>query len=335
MFSLLHAFLATATTIAFAATSPNPFNSLTCCETLAKNTKAAVLWPDSETYSARVDSYFSPTARLQPHCILQPLTAAEVSVAVQTLVHGPCKFAIRSGGHMAIPGWSNIEDGVTIDLGWMNKTVRHPKNSTASLQPGTTWGGVYSTLDDLGVMVAGGRAYTVGVGGLILGGGNSFYAARKGLVCDTVVQFEVVLASADVVLASRTENSDLFRVLKGGGNNFGVVTSIDVEAFEGGSLWGGLVMYPESTAEQQFEALTAFHGKLEEDPFSSAIVMDTYLSEVGGDPLFFNVFDYTAPVARPASFNHFLDIPGNFSDTTRIANMTSLAQELVQPSKFR
>jgi len=106
-----------------------------------------------------------------------------------------CQFAIRSGGHTTWAGSNNIENGVTIDLGLMNTTTYNEETMIASIQPGSRWGGVYSTLDPKGVTVAGGRAATVGVSGFITGGGNSFYSAQKGFSCDTVTNFEVVLAS--------------------------------------------------------------------------------------------------------------------------------------------
>ena len=227
--------------IALAAlTTVNAETASHCCAALADAGLAdGILLPNEDTYDARIASYFSETARLRPKCIFQPRNAAEIATAVTTLVNAepePCKFAVRSGGHSSIPGASSIEDGVNIDLGLMNSTTYHENNQTVAIQPGAQWGSVYKTLDSLGVMVAGGRASTVGVGGLVLGGGNSFYAARGEMVCDNVVQFEVVLASGDVVLANREQNSDLFQVLKGGCSNFGIVTRNDLEAFEGSDL---------------------------------------------------------------------------------------------------
>lgn len=73
----------------------------------------------------------------------------------------------------------------------MNSTTYHPENNTAAVLPGARWLSVYETADRYGVAVAGGRAATVGVAGLALGGGNSFYAGRKGMVCDGVANFEV------------------------------------------------------------------------------------------------------------------------------------------------
>lgn len=153
------------------------------------------MYPDSELYDERIESYWSEAAQLTPTCIIQPLDAGEVAKTVTTLVQTndtyPCKFAVRSGGHTTWAGANNIIDGVTIDLGNMNSTTYHAENSTAAVLPGARWLSVYQTLDKQNIAVAGGRAGTVGVAGLILGGGNSFYAGRKGMVCDNVANFQV------------------------------------------------------------------------------------------------------------------------------------------------
>ena len=103
----------------------------------------------------RVDSYFSIAARLKPSCIFTPSDVVEVSKGgVRAPTQHECSFAIRSGGHMHIPGSSNIEDGVTVDFAQMANTKYYAENSTASVQPGAIWGDVYKTLDKEGVMVA-------------------------------------------------------------------------------------------------------------------------------------------------------------------------------------
>lgn len=146
-------------------------------------------------FADRAAMHWSLAARLTPRCILLPRDADEVSQAVKWLVQGSrteaCKFAVRSGGHTNWPGAADIQCGVLLDLGYLNSTTYHPENQTAAIQPGARWGAVYDTLLPLGVNVAGGRAPTVGVGGYILGGGNSFYAAQQGYVCDTVANFQV------------------------------------------------------------------------------------------------------------------------------------------------
>lgn len=155
--------------------------------------------PNDEGYAARAAMQWSLAARLTPRCIVLPQSTNEVSQFVTTLVQAnqnqTCEFSVRSGGHTVWPRASSIEYGVMLDLGLLNSTIYNPENSTASIQPGARWGSVYSTLLPQGVVVPGGRAADVGVGGFILGGGNSFYAARKGYVCDNVANFQVRLYS--------------------------------------------------------------------------------------------------------------------------------------------
>lgn len=137
--------------------------------------QSKIVYPNSTAYRESVESYFALNAQLEPTCILQPLSTEDVSLALSALVNTgmnePCQFAIRSGGHTPWAGASNIEAGVTIDLSMMNSTTYHVENSSASILPGARWSSVYETLIPLGVMVPGGRASFVGVGGLIIGGG--------------------------------------------------------------------------------------------------------------------------------------------------------------------
>lgn len=135
-----------------------------------------MVYPSSSSYKTSVDSYWSAQAQLSPACIVRPTSPQDVSLAVKTLVTAsrknyPCRFAVRGGGHTAWAGASNIQGGVTIDLSLMSKTTYDKKTSTASIGPGSRWVNVYQVLDQLGVSVPGGRAGSVGVAGLTLGGG--------------------------------------------------------------------------------------------------------------------------------------------------------------------
>ncbi|KAK4631820.1 FAD-dependent monooxygenase sdcF [Fulvia fulva] len=311
-----------------------------CCSALETAGLAErLIYPGYEAYDIQVNKYFSTSARLTPSCFPRPEAATEVSIAVTALVEAnktqPCQFAVRSGGHMHYAGAAGIESGVTIDLGKMNDVVvNFVQNGTISVGPGAVWGDVYDTLDKMAFMVVGGRSYSVGVAGLILGGGNSYFAAREGLACDNVAEFEVVLADGSIVTANKHENVDLHQAFKGGGPNFGIVTRVHLVAYPGGDVFGGLMLYPESTAQQQFEALLNYGDKIEQDPFDSAIVIEMYLSTMKV-PLFMNAYEYTAPVQHPAVFEEFFAIPGNISDTTGIRNMTSLARGLEQQKTHR
>lgn len=104
--------------------------------------------PGEDHFEARTASYWSRTSQLRPWAIVQPRDAHEVSTALKTLVATPgCQIAIRSGGHMASPGASSIEDGVTIDLGLLNSTTYDAKDNLARLGPSARWGDVYAELE--------------------------------------------------------------------------------------------------------------------------------------------------------------------------------------------
>ncbi|KAF2803591.1 FAD-binding domain-containing protein [Mytilinidion resinicola] len=312
--------------------------NVTCGALADAGLASRITYPGSTIYEERVDSYWSLTAQLTPWCILQPHNAKEVSTAVKALVKAnkkeECLFAVRSGGHTTWPGAANIENGITIDLGLMNSTTYIASNNTAQVLPGSRWLGVYETLDALGIAAAGGRAATVGVAGLAIGGGNSFYAARKGLVCDNIAQYEVVLASGEIIYANNKTNTDLFRALKGGTGNFGIVTRLDLETFQGQDLWGGVVTYPNSTTDAQIEAFVNFGNNIVNDQYGSAIVIWQYTTQ-NAATILINAYEYTKPQAWPPAFDEFKAIPNRTSDSMRFTNMTDLTIELEQAAGYR
>ena len=294
------------------------------------------LFPGQAAFESRIGSYFDIKQQdLTPHCIVQPKDPEEVALAVKILTATRlCKFAIRSGGHTPYAGASNIEDGVTLDLQFLNAVQYDAKNNLVKVGPGAQWNDVFNTLEPLGVMTTGGRSSSVGVGGLTLGGGISYFSPEHGLICDNVLEFEVVLANGSITTASKTKNPDLFTVLKGGNNNFGIVTSFKFATFSYSGLWGGLVIYPESTIRDHFKALVKFADNMDENLKGAVIVIPMYQSALGAD-LILNVYDYAEPVSRPAAYDEFLAIPGNISDTTGIRNMSSLAAELAGSTTHR
>jgi len=158
-----------------------------------------VLYAYDKQYRDRIASYWSVSAQLSPDCIIQPVSTTEVSQTMRILAgNAACvktNFAVRGGGHMPWAGSNNIDHGITIDLGLIHTTTFNADTEIASVGSGSRWAEVYAALEPYGVTVAGGRTGTVGVAGFLMGGGNSFYTAEKGFACDTVVNFEVVLAT--------------------------------------------------------------------------------------------------------------------------------------------
>ncbi|KAH8647854.1 hypothetical protein BX600DRAFT_484441 [Xylariales sp. PMI_506] len=217
-----------------------------------------------------------------------------------------------------------VNDGVTVDLGLMNVTTYDGKTGTASVQPGSRWRDVYETLDPLEMTVPGDRAAGVGVAGFLTGGG---------FACDNIVNFEVVLASAEIVNANAAENSDLFLVLKGGQSNFGIVTRFDMQAFETPPLWGGVVMYPKTTTVQAIDACVAWTDNVQNYPDGSAIVFWTYQPAIQDTIIVAAYHDISGTVAAPA-YDKLLAIPGNLSSHLRTASHLDLTVELEQPEGY-
>ncbi|TLD32549.1 FAD-binding domain-containing protein [Venturia nashicola] len=297
-----------------------------------------VTYPNQTAYEASLSSYFDGKSRLTPNCIVQPTSAEEVSTVVKLLTASnysePCQFAVRSGGHTPIPGSNNVDDGVTIDLLYMNGTTYNADTQLASISPAARWGSVYAALEPLGRMVPGGRGSTVGVGGYLLGGGISHYAALVGLSCDNVVNFEVILADGRIANANQTTNPDLFTALKGGNNNFGIVTRYDMETFESEDLWGGIVTYPSSTADQHFQALVNFGLNPNRDPHAAIIVFQGYSTASATDVVRV-AFDYTKPIPYPNAYQEFFAVTNNISDTTKIQPMSAVAAEFASTTTTR
>lgn len=220
-----------------------------------------VQYPGGEYYSA-FNRRWSENAVLKPSCIFLAASADDVSMAVRILTsaagqtNASCPFAIASGGTSTSPGANNIDGGVTIDLTLIDQVQLLYNNTVASIGAGTSWPKVYEAMSGTRRAVAGGD--DTGVGGMILAGGISPFSSRVGLTVDTVLNFEVVLASGEIVNANQTSHSDLFSALKGGGNNFGIVTRIDLVAFRNSALWGGEINVPIDSTGAVLSSLNYF-----------------------------------------------------------------------------
>ncbi|KAM7183372.1 hypothetical protein V8F20_012640 [Naviculisporaceae sp. PSN 640] len=316
-----------------------------CCLAISLVLQNKVHFPGSPGYTASLGSYASlQEIAVQPRCIVTPQSTHDVSTAVRilstTTLAGSsrgCQFAIRSGGHGTFAGYANIEGGVTLDLSGLNSiTVQTSSSPDAapivSVGTGAHWGAVYSTLDPLNLSVNGGRAASVGVGGLTLGGGLSFFGPRYGWTCDTVTNFEVVLFDGRVVNANSNSNSDLLWALRGGTNNFGVVTRIDLQSFPQGNLWGGQEVHTMDALDAQMSFLASFSDPATYDEYSSLITSFAYNNPATGGPaisVIVNQIEYTQPVANPPAFQPLTEgLPPPLFSTQRITNLTDITTEV-------
>jgi FAD/FMN-containing dehydrogenase len=282
--------------------------------------------PGSEGHTSCVSSYWAQQQQQAepPACVVTPRSAEDVSTAVRCIVStaesvqddpaeaAACRFAIRSGGHLPVTGAASQAGGVVLDLRLLNAVEVSPDKGTARIGAGATWGEVYAKLDPLGLSVAGGRAAQVGVGGLTTGGGYSFMSPRYGWTCDTVASFQVVLADGAIVEANASENADLWWALRGGGNNFGVVTAVAMETFEVAKIWGGNVFYPLSTIDDQLKAFVDFNSADGYDENASLITNFGYAAGQGA--AIANNIEYIKAEENPAVFAPMMKIPSLFSN---------------------
>ncbi|KAF7554388.1 hypothetical protein G7046_g6841 [Stylonectria norvegica] len=314
-----------------------------CCTALAKAGLAdKIIYPKQKLYTERMDSYWSESAALDPYCIALPETDHDVSTIMKVLVHDSCKFGIRGGGHGSFALSNSIQDGVTVDFGYMNNTKYDEVNKLVNVQPGAHWQYVYDTLAPYGIVVAGGRAGTVGVGGFTTGGGNSFHSASHGMSCDNVANWNLVLADGSIANANATHNPDLYQAMKGGTGNFGLITSFDMYPieFEDPSnpvIWGGNLLYNTTATAGVIDALVEFTDNVYRDENSTSIVYWAYLPALVGGTILNAAIENTKAEVKPAAFDGYYAVEGRTSDTTKVDEMSAVTLALGsgQPAGFR
>ncbi|KAL9092032.1 MAG: hypothetical protein Q9159_001030 [Coniocarpon cinnabarinum] len=313
-----------------AAPSRDAYSDL--CQSIQSILNSQVCYNGSSSYADSLQQYFSiQEASLHPKCFVDPTSAQDVATIVRAISqarkqNNEIQFAVKSGGHTAWPGSANIDGGITIDLKNLNTVQVSEDQKSTSIGPGARWRDVYSKLDAMGLSVVGGRAAQVGVGGLTLGGGMSFFSPKEGFACDNVIEFEIVLADGSIQQANNQTNRDLWTALKGGSNNFGIVTRFTVNTFQQGQLWGGINFSPGSAIPSQLQAFHNFTSDPNYDENAALIQSITYNSTRGTIGVANNMH-YTIPVEKPEALKPFWNAESQYS-TLRTTDLLDLTTEL-------
>ena len=185
-------------------------------------------------YNAMIDRH--------PAVVIRCTNVGDIVAAVNFARENELDLAVRGGGH-SVPGFGTCDDGVVIDLSGMRGVTVDPANRTARAEGGATWGDFNDATHAHGLATTGGIISTTGVAGLTLGGGIGYLARGFGLSCDNLISAEVVTADGQSVVASEDENADLLWALRGGGGNFGVVTSLEFRLHPVETIYGGPMFF--------------------------------------------------------------------------------------------
>jgi FAD/FMN-containing dehydrogenases len=193
-------------------------------DVLRSTIRAEILEPASPGYDEARRLWNGMIDR-RPAAIVRCTSAEDIAAAVRFAAREDLYPAIRAGGHN-VAGLASVDEGLVIDVSPMKRITVDPVARTATSEPGLTWADFDAATQAHGLATTGGVNSTTGIAGLTLGGGVGWLMGRFGLTCDNTLAYALITAEGQRVRASSEENPDLFWALKGGGGNFGVVTSI-------------------------------------------------------------------------------------------------------------
>jgi len=229
---------------------------------LRGNLRGTVALPGEDGYDAARTIWNAMVDR-RPALVARCLGAADVINAVKLARDEGLLVAVRSGGHN-IAGNAVCDGGFLIDLSLMKSVRVDPTSGTARVEPGATLADFDKEAQAFGLATPLGINSTTGVAGLTLGGGFGWTTRKFGLTIDNLISADVVTADAKLIRANETEHQDLFWALRGGGGNFGIVTSFEFKLHQlGPEVLSGLIVHP---LEKAAELLPQFRRIANEAP---------------------------------------------------------------------
>ena len=254
--------------------------------------RGALLRPGDDGYEA-ARTLWNAMIDKRPALIVRCVGVADVIQAINFARTHDLLVAVRGGGHN-VAGNAVCDGGLMIDLSPMKSVHVDPVRRTARAEPGATWREFDHETQAFGLATTGGVIPTTGVAGLTLGGGIGWLMGSYGLSCDNLLSVDVVTADGRLLQASATENPDLFWGVRGGGGNFGVVTSFEYQLHAVGQVLGGMVIHPVERARDVLKFYREF-TRTAPDALTSMAVC---LTSPEGAPVVALLVCYNGPLAE-------------------------------------
>ncbi len=204
--------------------------------------RGALIQPGDASYNEARKVYNAMHDR-RPGVIVQAANVADVLATVKFARVYDCELAVRGGNHSA-PGFGSCDGGVVLDLSRLRGIRVDPARRTVRAEGGCTWGDLNHATYAFGLATTGGIVSTTGIAGLTLGGGMGYLTRRCGLSCDNLLSADVVTADGEFVTCNEEREKDLFWAIRGGGGNFGVVTSFQYRLHPVADIFGGPTFFP-------------------------------------------------------------------------------------------
>ncbi|KAJ0121096.1 FAD binding domain-containing protein [Diaporthe amygdali] len=296
---------------------------------------------------------------VQPACRVEPGNAVEVARVLEIAVENRCQIAIKSGGHSTNRDASNSVGGVTVDLVRINHVRLLDDHIQADFGPGLILRDAYAALEPFNLSNFGGRTADVGLAGYTIGGGLTALAPKFGLALDNVFEYEVsicfeshcddgwaiwrvetdhiyaklVLPNSTIVNVSEQVHPDLYFALRGGGNNFGIITNFRARVVPQGQRLGGgktySANYTDQLIDQGYQLATTLSNDLD------MAFHNRYFYTQSEDSFSWSFFqEYNQPVLNPSVFDGLNQIP-SLTDQVRIDHASVLSLDEVSPHGFR
>ncbi|TDI63832.1 MAG: FAD-binding oxidoreductase [Bacteroidetes bacterium] len=256
-----------------------------------------LLLPDDVGYH-EARSVWNGMIDRKPAMIVQCENANDVISSINYARDSHLTISVKGGGH-GVAGKAVCENGLMLDMSRMNKVTVNAESRIATVGPGSTLGDMDKETEKYGLFTSGGIVSTTGIAGLTLGGGIGYLARKFGLTLDNLLSAKVVTAAGQLLHCDQTENPDLFWALRGGGGNFGVVTSFEYQLHDQNpEILAAQIFYPMEDAPRMMRAYRDLMAQAPDELAGYALVLnlppvEPFPPELQGTPAFFLLACYS------------------------------------------